>query len=193
MRGSARGDVQTMFFLYGTEAYTMQIANSASVASSSPWIPYTTSLPWTLPGTGEQTVSVNYRSISGDIVGTAEGSINLLPSSSPPSGMTLSQMESLLASLEAELQALKGEASSTTSSPYLFTRNLSLGMTGQDVRALQLFLIAQHIGPAAQKLQAHGATSYFGILTKVALIELQKSVGITPVTPYSCRRFSSEQ
>jgi peptidoglycan hydrolase-like protein with peptidoglycan-binding domain len=63
-------------------------------------------------------------------------------------------------------------------------RNLTLGMTGTDVNQLQLFLIQESVGPAARKLAARGATGYFGVLTKAALIEFQESVGITPSSGY---------
>src|ERR1019366_6342062 len=47
--------------LYGTGAYTMELSNTPSFASST-WIPYVTSMPWTLASsTGEQTVFVQYR------------------------------------------------------------------------------------------------------------------------------------
>ena len=57
-------------------------------------------------------------------------------------------------------------------------------MTGNDVKQLQLFLIAQNSGSAAQKLKAHGATKNFAILTFNALVEFQKAVGITPASGY---------
>jgi hypothetical protein len=135
---------------------------------------------------------------SGATVGVAAGYASApattpLPpvsTSTPPpstSGMTISQMQTLLASLESELQMLEAEAgnqiaSSTVS--FVFTRDLQFGMTGNDVRQLQLFLIAQNAGPAARKLKTHGTTINFATLTKAALIEFQKSVGITPTSGY---------
>jgi hypothetical protein len=61
-----------------------------------------------------------------------------------------------------------------------FTRNLSLWMTGDDVKNLQNLLIAQASGPAALKLKAHGASRIFGLLTFNALKEFQKKAGIVP-------------
>jgi hypothetical protein len=175
--------------LYGSGAYTMELSNS-SIFSSSTWIPYVTSLPWTLAsGTGEQTVFVQYRSISGNIVGSAEASIDLTAPSvqtisfaTSTAGMSVSQMQNLLTSLEAQLQALQSEASGTTT--VSFARNLSYGMTGNDVKALQSLLIKGNAGPAARRLAAHGATTNFGPLTKAALIEFQKSVGIKLASGY---------
>jgi hypothetical protein len=59
-------------------------------------------------------------------------------------------------------------------------RDLHLGMSGADVRALQMVLVAQKAGPAAHALEVHGITSYFGQLTFAALVEYQKKVGIVP-------------
>jgi peptidoglycan hydrolase-like protein with peptidoglycan-binding domain len=52
------------------------------------------------------------------------------------------------------------------------------------VNTLQQFLIFQGKGPAAQALASNGATMYFGVLTRAALAEFQKSVGITPAIGY---------
>jgi uncharacterized repeat protein (TIGR01451 family) len=95
------------------------------------------------------------------------------------SGMTVGEMESLLASLETELQALEAQVGNATiSSPYVFTSDLQLHDTGPAVNALQRYLIREDTGPAATKLKIHGATNYFGILTYNALVEFQASVGI---------------
>jgi murein L,D-transpeptidase YcbB/YkuD len=167
----------------------MELSNTSDFSSST-WIPYVTSMPWTLASnTGEQTVFVQYRSISGGIVGSAQASIDLaaapvqtISSATSTAGMSVSQMQNLLASLEAQLQALQSEASGTTT--VSFARNLSYGMTGNSVKALQSFLIKKNAGPAARRLAAHGATTNFGPLTKAALIEFQKSVGIKLASGY---------
>ena len=54
-----------------------------------------------------------------------------------------------------------------------YTRDLSTGSTGEDVRALQNLLINKSTGPAAEALKNNGSTGYFGPLTKAALIEFQ--------------------
>ena len=59
---------------------------------------------------------------------------------------------------------------------------LSTGSRGVEVKALQSFLIAKANGSAAKKLAAAGATGYYGQVTKAALTEYQKSVGITPAS-----------
>jgi peptidoglycan hydrolase-like protein with peptidoglycan-binding domain len=77
-----------------------------------------------------------------------------------------------------------GSESSSSSISYVFTRNLYFGITGNDVKELQTFLISQNAGPAARKLAAHRTTTYFGSLTQNALIEFQKSAGIHPAIGY---------
>lgn len=74
----------------------------------------------------------------------------------------------------------QGQAS--TSTKFQFTRNLYNGMYGNDVLALQQFLISQHTGPATDKLEQNGTTNYFGKLTRFALIEFQKEKNILPAT-----------
>lgn len=56
----------------------------------------------------------------------------------------------------------------------VFTRDLSLGMLGDDVRLLQRYLIER-----GYSIQA-GASGYFGMQTQTALAALQTASGITP-------------
>lgn len=65
-----------------------------------------------------------------------------------------------------------------------FARDLDVGMRGQDVIALQAFLIAENEGPQATALALAGATGYFGALTKAALAEYQAANTITPAAGY---------
>ena len=60
------------------------------------------------------------------------------------------------------------------------TRNLQIGLRGDDVKALQLFLVTTNSGPIAKKLATIGANGRFGPLTKKALAEFQKLAGIAP-------------
>lgn len=65
-----------------------------------------------------------------------------------------------------------------------FVRNLTLGSSGQDVVALQAFLIAQDSGAKARLLADAGATGYFGAVTQAALAEYQTKQGISPASGY---------
>lgn len=60
--------------------------------------------------------------------------------------------------------------------------NLTLGSGGVFVQKLQLFLIKENRGQSAAALGAHGTTTNFGKLTKAALAEWQRAVGISPAT-----------
>ena len=59
---------------------------------------------------------------------------------------------------------------------YQFNTDLSFGMTGDDVKKLQEILIAMGL------LNIKEPTGYFGSLTKSAVIEYQKSKGISPTS-----------
>lgn len=72
----------------------------------------------------------------------------------------------------------------STETPLSFNRDLRRGDTGEDVYALQEFLIRKKAGPAAQALRAEGATRFFGTLTKNALIEFQQANDIFPAVGY---------
>ena len=58
-------------------------------------------------------------------------------------------------------------------------RNLKLGMKGNDVLALQQFLIKKTTGSAALALAKNKANGVFGPLTKSALEEFQKAKSLT--------------
>jgi murein L,D-transpeptidase YcbB/YkuD len=175
----------------------MEVSNASTFAGATR-IPYATAMPWTLvPNLGTETVYVQFWSVNGTLVGTAQASINLVSAgssaSTSPSASSTSQSPASasliaeLANLEAQLTALQARANQQgASSPahFVFTRNLSLWNTGNDVKQLQLFLIAQASGPAAAKLAKHGATNLFGTLTFNALVEFQKKAGIKPASGY---------
>jgi peptidoglycan hydrolase-like protein with peptidoglycan-binding domain len=74
------------------------------------------------------------------------------------------------------------EVVSTTNS--IEVRDLSLGMTGEDVKLLQEVLIRESAGPAAAELSRVTATGYFGTYTKNSLGEYQLTNGIVPYTGY---------
>jgi hypothetical protein len=182
--------------LYGTEAYSTEISNTSTFAGAT-WIPYATTLPWRLaPGSGPETVYVQFRAVGGTVVGSAQASIDLVPAG-PTLGVSSSMQSPPSPSLSAELKALQSElavlvakanqataSSSSGSAHFTFTRNLYFGITGNDVKELQRFLISQDAGPAARKLAVHGTTKNFATLTLNALIEFQKDAGIKPAIGY---------
>lgn len=76
------------------------------------------------------------------------------------------------------------EVSTTSRTATLPAGDVALGSTGATVIELQKYLIAKASGVASSRLAVAGATGYFGAVTESALIEYQKSVGITPATGY---------
>lgn len=80
----------------------------------------------------------------------------------------------LAVSVSGESASAQGTSAATPSTDFLFTRNLSLGIRGNDVFVLQQFLIA------GEFLKITTPTGYFGPSTKAAVILWQRAVGITP-------------
>lgn len=116
---------------------------------------------------------------------TGEGRTSIAASSIP----SVERLKAEIATLEQEVQQLLAQlksrgASASRSPSYAFTRNLTLGSRGHDVHALQVFLVQEETGPAARRLKSNGTTHYFGPLTRAALAEYQKSVGIKPAVGY---------
>jgi murein L,D-transpeptidase YcbB/YkuD len=143
------------------------IASGGGGSSDSVGVSSQYGLPYT-PGAGTNAVS-GTPSATATITTTATSSLE-------------AELNALLAEL-ATLQARAGSSGSSLSHS-VFTRNLSLGMTGNDVTELQLFLISEASGPATAKLKAHGTTKTFGILTFNALKEFQTKAGIKPAIGY---------
>jgi len=96
------------------------------------------------------------------------------------------QIQALLAqisTLQAQLAALKGET--TTAVSCTFTRDLTVGVKGDDVKCLQ-----QYLNSAGYKLADSGAgspgneTTYFGSLTKAAVAKWQAANNVSPAVGY---------
>jgi Putative peptidoglycan binding domain len=185
--------------LWGTGAYTMEVSNTSTFAGAA-WIPYATTLPWTLaPNLGNETVYAEFKSVGGSVVGNAQASIDLVAggsaspsSSSSSSASSTADLLALINSLTTQLNALRARvgdigitsAASGTAS-FIFTRDLQLHDTGVDVRMLQQFLnnngfLVSQTGPGSPGNE----TTYFGVKTLVALVSFQKSAGIVPAKGY---------
>ena len=113
----------------------------------------------------------------------------------PVSGLSVTQGEavlSLLSSFDADAvtiasvrAALYGQASPGTATPTVFSRDLEVGMTGDDVKALQVYLNTHGYQVAASGPGSPGnETTKFGGATRAALIKLQKANNITPAAGY---------
>ena len=82
--------------------------------------------------------------------------------------------------------ALNGQATSGAgASVSAFVRNLEFGMSGADVKALQVYLNTHGYVVASSGAGSPGnETSKFGGATRAALIKFQKANGITPAVGY---------
>lgn len=94
-----------------------------------------------------------------------------------------------IAGLQAELQTLLKEAGGsstpTTGPSFVFTRDLTIGSTGNDVKALQHYLNTNGFSLRASGSGSLGEeTTYFGSATQNALARYQKKFGITPSIGY---------
>ena len=191
--------------LYGTAAYTMEVSNTSTFAGAT-WIPFATTAPWTLsPAPGIATVYVQYRSVGGTIVGSAQASIDLVSagasvatsSSLQPSYSTSSSPRivpalsspppSATATLQAQLQSLLAQLAnlSAQSQAQGIAGTGSAGTTPLFLTALQL----RDSGPDVTSLQTFLAgnpalypegkvTGYFGSLTLKAVQRFQGKYGI---------------
>ncbi|MBI2120350.1 MAG: DUF3494 domain-containing protein [Parcubacteria group bacterium] len=112
------------------------------------------------------------------------------PQGADPSNEALqAQVNALLATVQAlmeQLQKLQGadQVSVPATPSKKFSQDLFFGTKGDDVAALQLFLISRHSGQSTDALASVGATGNFGLLTKQALMEFQKAVDIMPASGY---------
>ena len=135
--------------------------------------------------------------------GIGKGAPNPLPGAAaaptttpPPAGSGLSNTQiaailslltsfgadsSIIANVRASLSGAVAAAPAATG----FTRNLTVGMTGADVRQLQLFLNTHDavIAPAGAGSPGQ-ETDYFGPATRSALAKFQSAHGITPSSGY---------
>ncbi len=88
---------------------------------------------------------------------------------------------SLTGQLQSQLAALKAQLAGTVS----FKRDLQVGASGADVKALQVYLNTHGYVVAKSGAGSPGnETTKFGGATKAALIKLQKAVGLKPPAGY---------
>jgi hypothetical protein len=110
--------------------------------------------------------------------------------SAPVITTTTTGMDTVIAQLQAQVQSLVAQLNALLAARGLsglgsFTRDLKVGATGDDVKALQVYLnthgyIVASSGPGS----SGNETTKFGGLTRAALMKLQKAAGITPIAGY---------
>jgi peptidoglycan hydrolase-like protein with peptidoglycan-binding domain len=107
----------------------------------------------------------------------------------PAAAQTAAELQALIASLQQQIAALTaqlgGSNTGSGGTTFNFTRDLTLGSTGEDVRQLQQFLNSKGFSVAASGAGSPGMEStYFGNLTKSALAAFQAANGINPPVGY---------
>ncbi len=103
------------------------------------------------------------------------------------SAATIEELQVQISALLAQIQALQAQLAGAQGAAvtYNFTRDLTLGSKGDDVKALQQFLNSKGFTVAASGAGSAGnETTYFGSLTQAALAKYQASVGISPTAGY---------
>lgn len=101
----------------------------------------------------------------------------------------VASLQAQIATLLAQIAALQAQLGTATSGgaamSYAFSKDLTLGSVGPDVKALQQFLNSHGAQVAASGAGSPGNESeYFGSLTKAALAKWQAANGITPSVGY---------
>jgi len=103
------------------------------------------------------------------------------------SNSSLSTLQAQVQALLAQIAALQGTGTATTSTGacFTFTQNEQQGSTGGQVMWVQEFLNGHGYTVAASGAGYPGNEStYFGALTKAAVMKFQSSNGISPVSGY---------
>lgn len=94
---------------------------------------------------------------------------------------TEAELQAQIAALMAQIAAM----GTTSASCYTFTTDLTLGSTGEAVRALQVYLNTKGYLVATAGIGSKGNEStYFGGLTQTALAKYQAAMGISPAAGY---------
>ena len=100
---------------------------------------------------------------------------------------TLSALQAQVQALLAQIASLQGTGTATTGSGacFTFTQDESQGSSGGQVMWVQEFLNGHGFTVAASGAGSPGNEStYFGALTKAAVMKFQSTEGITPVSGY---------
>jgi peptidoglycan hydrolase-like protein with peptidoglycan-binding domain len=97
--------------------------------------------------------------------------------STPAKAQSLEDLQALIAQLQAQIAALTGGSTGSTSCPVL-TQPLTIGSSGASVTALQTYLIAD-----GESIPA-GATGYFGTQTQAAVAAWQAKNAVAPAAGY---------
>lgn len=90
----------------------------------------------------------------------------------------IADLQAQIAALQAQLNALSGGSGGAMSAKCTFTKDLTVGSRGDDVKCLQNWLIS------AGHLAAGNNTGFFGKFTKAAVAKWQAAAGVSPTAGY---------
>lgn len=97
----------------------------------------------------------------------------------PAKAATMEELQAQINALMAQLAAAQGSSSADSmSSKCTFTRPLTIGSQGEDVKCLQEAMTPTYFNNAG------GATGYFGPVTQAAVAKWQAAVGVSPAAGY---------
>lgn len=105
----------------------------------------------------------------------------ILFSTSTVHAVTEEEIRKQIADLQAQIDAIESSQGS-----YQFTRNLTVGSVGEDVRQLQIYLNSNGslVAPAGAVGSPGSETTYFGARTRTALANWQFRNGVSPPVGY---------
>ena len=165
--------------LYGTGAITMEVSNDPTFASST-FIPYATTMPWTLvSGNGQKTVYVKFRGAGNNDIGSANVSISLFASVGQVLGASTTNVAVVSANgSSTNGNGGSGSASATTCGTYLHNY-LKFGAknSASEVGKLQTFL-AGNLGTNLS------TTGFFGSGTLAAVKQFQTKYSTDILAPW---------
>lgn len=95
----------------------------------------------------------------------------------PAKAQTAEELQAQINALMAQIAALQG-ATTPSATTCTFTRSLTVGSQGEDVKCLQTALTPTYFNNAG------GATGYFGPVTKAAVAAWQSANGVMPAVGY---------
>ena len=93
----------------------------------------------------------------------------------PAKAATVEELQAQIAALMAQISSLSGTATSASTAACTFTRSLTVGSEGADVKCLQDYLTPTYFSNAG------GSTGYFGSVTAAAVSKWQAANGVSAI------------